>query len=343
MYRTAQADRIIMNLDKHLDYAENFIIGLYYSYGVEMSYFTLKDAKFTIQEIDKAEAIWKKKAKEQEIAAKKKAEQQEIAAREKAKQRERDILTRTRNNELFASSELTKIAKIAINVEDLAAYINAWHTKGIQNREILVECSFDFIVSKNKELSLKNPSEMLSFSESEQLIYQYIKNISKENIQPAIIELKYTGETFSVNSVINVRFNENTYVNRKEMYIEKNRKTKQWEIKTIANNGADRQKRLRENEADADFYMEFQKLLYSNPSFTSIKKGIYTTYFELSDHRIECTMDKKIIGEGKLGYSFKFTPPQKVQENKKWPYIVAGGVGLVLYIGLELMSQSQSQ
>ena len=52
------ADRILAKLNNHLDYAENFILDLYYNYGTEMAYFALKNAGFTIQEHDTADAIW---------------------------------------------------------------------------------------------------------------------------------------------------------------------------------------------------------------------------------------------------------------------------------------------
>lgn len=55
--RTDLAHRLLETLDKHLDCAENFIVTLYYNYGVEMAYFALKDAGFTIKETDIAEAI----------------------------------------------------------------------------------------------------------------------------------------------------------------------------------------------------------------------------------------------------------------------------------------------
>ena len=61
------ADRILAKLDNHLDYAENFILDLYYNYGTEMAYFALKNAGFTIQEHDTADAIWKKAQEKQKI------------------------------------------------------------------------------------------------------------------------------------------------------------------------------------------------------------------------------------------------------------------------------------
>ena len=223
---------------------------------------------------------------------------------------------------MFISSELSKSAEITIDIGNLAIYINSWYTKDTLDKQNPIKCSFDFIVSKNRELSLKNPTDTLSFSQSERLIYQYVKNISKENIQPAIIELKHIGKTVNANSVINLQFNERMYFNSVEIDIEKNKKTKQWEIKNESSI-QERFKEISQNKAN-NFYTEFEKLLYSNSSFTSIKKGRYTVQFEISDHRIMYTMDKKTIGEGKLKYSFGFAPPKSVQKDgksfDKWLY-----------------------
>jgi len=90
-HRTDIADRIIKELEKHLDYAENFIIGLYYNYGIEASYHALTSANFTIPEIDSAEAIWKKKVKESETAA---GQKTELIQKEQQRQAEDEETTR---------------------------------------------------------------------------------------------------------------------------------------------------------------------------------------------------------------------------------------------------------
>lgn len=47
-----EADRILRTLDKHLDYAEKYLIALYYNYGTRMGYFALKNMGFTIKETE---------------------------------------------------------------------------------------------------------------------------------------------------------------------------------------------------------------------------------------------------------------------------------------------------
>jgi len=76
IYSRVEQDKIIRYLEKHLDYAEAFIIDIYSRYGVEMTYFALKDW-FTIPEIDKAEQIWSIEQKRREkIEQKRKIEEE---------------------------------------------------------------------------------------------------------------------------------------------------------------------------------------------------------------------------------------------------------------------------
>lgn len=106
--RTDLASRLLETLDKHLDCAENFIVTLYYNYGVEMAYFALKDAGFTIKETDVAEAIWKKEKEKRDKIA------QEQEARKKA-ERELGIQKRINENDEFAKKELASEATINWN------------------------------------------------------------------------------------------------------------------------------------------------------------------------------------------------------------------------------------
>lgn len=57
-YYNRESDRILRTLDTHLDYAEKFLLSLYNHYGLEKSYFALKNMGFTIQETDIIEDIW---------------------------------------------------------------------------------------------------------------------------------------------------------------------------------------------------------------------------------------------------------------------------------------------
>jgi hypothetical protein len=224
---------------------------------------------------------------------------------------------------LFTSSELSNEAKIAIDIEDLAAYLNSL-TRSMLNKQNPVIYSFDFIVSGDRDLSLKNPDDAISFSKSERSIYQYIiKNVSKENIQPATIELKHAGKTVNANSVINLQFDERASFSSVKIDVEKNRKTKQWEIRNKFNID----KCFNEiSPDDADyFYTEFEDLLYSDPTFTSIKKGRYILQFEISDPQIIYKVNREMLGEKELNYSFGFTQPKRVRKKKL--SIIAGIVG----------------
>lgn len=94
--RNDNAIRLLRELDKHLDCAENFIITLLcYNYGDEMSYFALKDAGFTIKETDMAESIRAKEEKKQRgIDEKRGKEEQALLKRiEKSEDCTKDVLS----------------------------------------------------------------------------------------------------------------------------------------------------------------------------------------------------------------------------------------------------------
>lgn len=103
--RMDKADILLRELDKHLDCAENFIITLYYNLGIEISYFALKDAGFTIKEIDTAEAIWKKEQEKIDIEIARQKEKEKI-------EMELAIKERINDNDIFSDEELAREAII---------------------------------------------------------------------------------------------------------------------------------------------------------------------------------------------------------------------------------------
>ena len=103
--RMDKADILLRELDRHLDCAENFIITLYYNLGIEMSYFALKDAGFTIKEIDTAEAIWKKEQEKIDIEIARQKEKEKI-------EMELAIKKRINENDIFSDEELAREAII---------------------------------------------------------------------------------------------------------------------------------------------------------------------------------------------------------------------------------------
>ncbi|MDR2148186.1 MAG: hypothetical protein LBE91_17205 [Tannerella sp.] len=322
---SGEIDRIIYTLDKHLDYTEDIIYEIY-KYHPDGFFSYVKDY-FTIEEIDIMQDYAEKRYAITEQQKKQQAQQREIEAKQKAEQDKSKIRNRIENNELFTSSELSKPAEITIDMEDLATYINSQYT-GDRYEQNPINYTLDVIVSRNRELSLKNSGDRSYLSDSEQLIYQYLKELPTENIHPAMLKLQYSGETVNVNSVIHLQFNETVHSDIVTIDIEKNKKTKQWLIKDEPKVQGQFNQIIRKNEDDSyyhadDFFVEFEDLLYSDRAFSSIKKGRYRTQFKIIDHRILCTVNNNMLGEGKLNYSFGVAPPKKIR-NKTGIYVLIG-------------------
>lgn len=194
----SEADKILVSLDKHLDYARKFVIVLYSSYGIEQSYFTLKDAGFTIPEIDRAEAIWAKEENRRDIVIQK-----------QKKEKEQSLLKRIEANELFAEKELSIKSEIEIDLNNLISY-PAFEYKA----EECIDFYYRFILDKEGKLSLLNPSDTLSYSTTEKFIYDYLTkyDIGGNTYSPAYITID--NKDIPVISYANIIF--------KEYRIEKN-------------------------------------------------------------------------------------------------------------------------
>lgn len=217
--RTDLASRLLETLDKHLDCAENFIVTLYYNYGVEMAYFALKDAGFTIKETDVAEAIWKKEKEKRDKIA------QEQEARKKA-EREQTLLKRIEVNDIFAAKSLSAQPDIEIDIANMAT------STVFNDKNEYMDYNYDCIISKEGKLSLKNPSDTLNYSTMQKFIYHYIAddNIDFGGYKAGCIEIG--GREIPVNSYINIQFREQRYKHRGylEPTIKKNKKTGRWEF-----------------------------------------------------------------------------------------------------------------
>ena len=162
----ARADRLLWELDKHLDCAENFIITLYYNYGVTDSYFALKDAGFTIMETDMAESIWKKET-----------EKQKVIEEKKRKEKEQALLQRIEKNDVFTKDDLSVQPDIEIDISNMATYTV------FNDKNEYLSYEYKCIISKEGKLLLKNPSDTLNYSATQKFIYQYI---SDENMGAGI-------------------------------------------------------------------------------------------------------------------------------------------------------------
>lgn len=107
-----EADKIVRTLDKHLDYAENFLLALYGSYGIEKGYWALKDMGFAIKEIDIAESIW---AKENEKRNTSESESQKANdARSQAEER----LLKQKEEKVSTLDSSSSISEIIVDLND---------------------------------------------------------------------------------------------------------------------------------------------------------------------------------------------------------------------------------
>lgn len=107
-----EADKIVRSLDKHLDYAENFLLALYAGYGIEKGYWALKDMGFAIKEIDIAESIW---AKENE---KRNASESESQKANDARKQAEERLLKQRGEKVNTLDSSSSTSEIIVDLND---------------------------------------------------------------------------------------------------------------------------------------------------------------------------------------------------------------------------------
>ena len=144
---------------KDLDYAEKYLIVLYYNYGMRMGYFALKDMGFTIQETEKVEAVWKEEE----------AKQQAIAEKEK-QEKEQALLKRIEADDIFTKDRLTTLPDIEIDIYNLAT------STVFNDKDELMNYDYNCIINKEGKLYLMNASDTLNYSAIQKFIYHYISD-----------------------------------------------------------------------------------------------------------------------------------------------------------------------
>ncbi len=208
-------DIILYDLDKHLDYAERFLLEVYYNYGMEMGYSALKYIGFTMDEIKVIEAVWNKEEKKQN----------EIAEQNR-KKKEQALLKRIEVNDIFTKDILSVQPEIKIDIANMATYTI------FNDKDEYMNYEYDCIISKEGKLSLVNPTDTLNYSAIQKFIYHYIvnQNIDYGGYKAGCIEI--AGKNIPVNSYINIKFKEQRYEHNGylDITIKKNKKTSQWEI-----------------------------------------------------------------------------------------------------------------
>lgn len=210
-----EADKILRTLDKHLDYAEKYLIALYYNYGMRMGYFALKDMGFTLQETEKVEAVWKKEE----------SKQQAIDEKEK-QEKEQALIKRIEADDIFTKDQLTTLPDIEIDISNMTT------STVFNDKDELMNYDYDCIINKEGHLYLVNASDTLKYSTIQKFIYHYISdsNIDFVGYKSGYIEIN--DKDIPVNSYITIQFREQRYKHRGylELTIKKNKKTSRWEF-----------------------------------------------------------------------------------------------------------------
>ena len=177
-----EADRILRTLDKHLDYAEKYLVALYYNYGMRMGYYALKDMGFTIQETEKVEAVWKEEEAKQQASAEKKRQEKEQA-----------LIKRIEAGDIFTKDMLSVQPNIEIDIAEMAT------SSVINNKNEYFDYNYRCIIDKEGKLSLANLSDTLGYSVMQTrlgmdkaphkapLVYVFV------NVTPSAIRLSMAG------------------------------------------------------------------------------------------------------------------------------------------------------
>lgn len=299
--RNDRASRLLSELEKHLDCAENFILTLYYNYGIEMSYFALKDAGFTIKETDIAESIWaREKEKQNKIR-----EEKEIEKRKNELAKENDIFNLATHGGYFGFHALTTLPEITIDVDDLARSIDLWKNEESIPWGGLIDCSFNCVISKDGVLSLAFPEDAGNFNSTQKILFDYLTNNAIVQ-NPASITFARLDTTVAVNSKATIKFEQEASRLRNSIQFraKKDKKSQKWkiineiELRTQLNIMA-------KNNAEAIYY-DIEGFLYNNPYFKAIEKGTYTIKAEVLYNEIKYLIEGKVQGRGHLPYSFEF-------------------------------------
>lgn len=207
-----EADRILETLDKHKEYAERFIHALYYNFGVEMSYWTLKNADFTVHEIDVAEKIWRDEE----------ARRDSIAEQRRMK-KERKIMERIEAGDSFIPKELSVQPQINIDLTAISMLIS----------DNLQDEAWDYwyrcIVRKDGHVSLENPLDTLKYTDMQRTIYtSFIEGDNALEVGRVTVG----GKQIPVDSRIIIQINEVREKNRHnlEALIRKDRRSGLWHV-----------------------------------------------------------------------------------------------------------------
>lgn len=213
----SEADKILQTLNNHLDYAENYLMSIYYNYGTEMAYFALKKMGFTLQETEKVETEW---YKERAILEAK----QKIIEEQELKNKKLILVKRIEDDDIFDENMLSvkPYIKFDITTMPISPLTNS--------KDKYLNYTYDCVINKEGKLSLVNLSDLSEYSYAERFIYDYITNLKVGNYKAGSIELG--NKNILVSSYVTIEFTEQRYKHRGhlDISIKKNKKTNKWEI-----------------------------------------------------------------------------------------------------------------
>ncbi len=191
MYPGYEFNRLVYDLEHHLDYAERFLINILDYYGIDGGTGILKSTMhFTMPEIDIVVA-----ERDKAIA------RANVRKEAERKEREAVLLKRINADEVFSEKELSKKPNIEIDIDDMIARVVPNDTAEQMNY------AFHFIMRSTGELTLANPSDTLEYSELQRCIYHYLSD--KRNLVTCRTgSMRISGEDVPVNSPISITFNE---------------------------------------------------------------------------------------------------------------------------------------
>lgn len=256
--RKDYAHRLLMELDQHLDYAENFIITLYYNYGVEMAYFALKDAGFTIKETDIAEAIYQKEKDKQDKIA------QEQEARKRA-EKEIALQKRINKNDEFAKKELA-----------MEAIINWAGIKSVYDNRVSVLFETSGLNSRMYYVHIDKNGTLVADKNDDSFINKYVLSVLESNCHmPAKILFKNDSVAVKTEIPLKAKSIEKEYT----LNVKKSKKG--WELKDDIGRSSERVKTV---------VSELVELLNNNSDLSQLKNKTYLLKANIVTH----CLDRKI-------------------------------------------------
>ena len=214
------ARQILAVLDKHLDYAENFLSILYEGYGMRLGREGLEAMGFTMQETERVVTVW---AKEED--------RKKALAEQQKKEEEQLLLEHLNTNSIFIPEQLHAQPQVIMDPYYLSVLCDTYY-----DSDKLINYTYHCILSKEGKLSLIHPGDTANDSPIQEYLYRYMTDPTMGMTypyQPGIVLID--GKSHPVNSYVIIQFKEERYKSKVNkgylnVTIKKDKKTGAWEI-----------------------------------------------------------------------------------------------------------------